>query len=238
MPNNQRHRGQHSDDIKNFNEKWIPILRKAVSDLSFLLSNGYSEKSSLKLVGDRYRLNARQRQALLRASCSEESRFYRTRRQVEAELLKGEEIAIDGYNLLIITEVALSNGIILACRDECYRDIASIHGTYKKVAETIGAIHLIGKTLHQLGIKKACWYLDSPVSNSGRLKQLLLEEADKHGWDWEAELVYNPDKALVETGQIVISSDGWVIDNITCWFNMFGHMLENKLLNANLKVIG
>ena len=50
MPNNQRHRGQHSDDVKNFNEKWVITLRKAVSDLSFLLSNGYSDKSSLKLV--------------------------------------------------------------------------------------------------------------------------------------------------------------------------------------------
>lgn len=238
MPNNQRHRGQHSDDVKNFNEKWILTLRKAVMDLSFLLSNGYSENSSIKLVGDRYRLNARQRQALRRASCADESRLLRTRRQVEAEVLKGEEVAVDGYNLLIITEVALSNGIILACRDECYRDIASIHGTYKRVAETMTAIQIIGDTIQKLGIKQANWFLDSPVSNSGRLKVLLLEEAEKQGWNWEVTLVHNPDKEVAETGQIAISSDGWVIDHSPSWFNMFGYMLEHKLLEANLKVLG
>ncbi|HAS47155.1 MAG TPA: DUF434 domain-containing protein [Microscillaceae bacterium] len=238
MPNNQRHRGQHSDDVKNFNDKWVITLKKAVGDLSFLLSNGYSDKSSLKLVGDRYRLNARQRQALLRASCSDQSRFLRARRQIEAEVLKEEQIAVDGYNLLIITEVALSNGIILACRDACYRDIASIHGTYKRVAETMTAIQLIGDTIQKLGVTQANWYLDSPVSNSGRLKVLLLEEAEKNGWNWDVTLVYNPDKAVAETKQIAISSDGWVIDHSPSWFNMFGYMLEHKILKANLKVLG
>ena len=238
MPNNQRHRGQHSDDVKNFNEKWVAILKKAVSDLSFLLSNGYAEKSSIKLVGDRYRLNARQRQALLRAGCGEELRLYRTSHAVEAEALKGKEIAIDGYNLLIIIEVALSNGIILACRDECYRDIASVHGTYKRVEETIPAIQLIGTTFQNLGVTKVHWYFDKPVSNSGRLKQMLLDEAGEQGWTWDAELVYNPDKTLTETGKIVVTSDGWVIDNSEQWFNMMDYMITQKLLTANVKVIG
>jgi hypothetical protein len=238
MPNNQRHRGQHSDDIKNFNEKWVAILQKAVNDLSFLLSNGYAEKSSLKLVGDRYRLNARQRQALLRGSCAAQACEYRLAHQLPAADLAGEEIVVDGYNLLIITEVALSNGIILACKDKCYRDIASIHGTYKRVEETVPAIHLLGNTFQQLGVSKVHWYFDSPVSNSGRLKQMLLDEAAQQGWTWEAELVHNPDKTLVATGKIVVSSDGWVIDNSERWFNMMAYLLEQNLLNANVKELG
>ncbi|EAY26553.1 DUF434 domain-containing protein [Microscilla marina] len=238
MPNNQRHRGQHSDDVKIFNEKWVAILQKAVNDLSFLLSNGYAEKSSLKLVGDRYKLNARQRQALLRGSCGDQACSYRIAHQLQPAALQGAEVVVDGYNLLIITEVALSNGIILACKDKCYRDIASIHGTYKRVEETVPAIQLIGSTFQQLGVSKVHWYFDSPVSNSGRLKQMLLDEATQQGWAWEAELVYNPDKALVETGKIVVSSDGWVIDNSKHWFNMMAYLLDQKLLVANVKDVG
>ena len=41
-------------------------------------------------------------------------------------------------------EAALSGGVILAARDGAYRDMASMHGTYRKVAETLPALELLG----------------------------------------------------------------------------------------------
>ena len=135
MPNKQKHRGQQSDDSKLFNEKTIPILNQAVTDLSYLMTRGYSDKGSVKLVGDRYRLTKRQRNALQRASCSNQSMAYRKEHEVSKEDIKGEWLAIDGYNLLITLESALAGGIIIDSRDDSIRDIASLHGTYRKVEE-------------------------------------------------------------------------------------------------------
>ena len=38
--------------------------------------------------------------------------------------------------MLTTIEAALAGGVILAARDGAYRDMASMHGSYRKVAET------------------------------------------------------------------------------------------------------
>ena len=55
-----------------------------------------------------------------------------------------------------------------------YRDIAGVHGTYRKVAETMPAVELIGARLQQLRVSQARWLFDRPVSNSGRIQALIL----------------------------------------------------------------
>jgi hypothetical protein len=229
MPNHQKHRGPQSDDFKIFNEKWFPVLRKAVADLSFLLTEEYPDTASLKLVGDRYRLNERQRLAVLRAACSNQALSIRQKKMYDYENIKHEIVYIDAYNLLITTESILSGGIIIGCRDGAYRDLASIHGTYKRVEETLPALRLIGKSLKDLKISSVKWFLDSPISNSGRLRGFILQIAQENGWDWQAELVLNPDKLLIEPDKLVISSDSWVIENATAWFNLTGYLLQTKL---------
>ena len=67
----------------------LPALRQAVADLSWLLERGYAEKSSLKLVGDRYDLLARQRTAVGRCACSDADVARRSGRRVGPEQLVG-----------------------------------------------------------------------------------------------------------------------------------------------------
>lgn len=228
MPNHQKHRGQHSDDVHLFNDKWMPILCQAVRDFSHLLTLGYPDHASLKLVGDRFRLNKRQRKAVMRSGCANQSVWERQKKECALSDLNGSAVVMDAYNVLITTESLLSDGIILDCRDGCFRDLASLHGTYRKVEETIPAIQLIGQALETLGVQQVRWYLDSPISNSGRLKGLILEEAQQQGWNWEAELVANPDKDLVISPEIVISSDSWVIDQSRRWFNLMAYLISLK----------
>ena len=49
------------------------------------------------------------------------------------------------------------------------RDLAGLRGTYKLIDKTDRAIDLIGQELEKLKVSKAVFYLDKPVSNSGRL---------------------------------------------------------------------
>ncbi|MEL6250574.1 MAG: DUF434 domain-containing protein [Bacteroidota bacterium] len=234
MSHKQRHRGQNSRDPELFAEKFIEILNQAVDHLSWLITRGYSDKSSLKLVGDRFRLKQRQRKALYRAYCTDQARESRKSKELSLHELPGQTLAIDGYNLLISIESGLAGGLVFECRDGTYRDIASIHGTYRKVEETLPALKLIGKSVRELGVEKCCWFLDQPISNSGRLRHMMLEISEAHDFGWEIELVNNPDKAIAENQEwVAVSADGWILDQSSKWFNLNRYIID-QMPDANV----
>jgi len=232
-----RNRGKQSNDDKYFSPKWHPIFTEAINDLCFLLTRGYAENSALQIVGNRYKLNKRQRNAILRISVGEEEIAIRNKSKVSKTALKNEVVEIDGFNLLILLESAMSGAYIFKGRDGLYRDISSVHGSYKRVVKTENAILLVGEVLKKLQVKAVKWYFDQPVSNSGRLKSRLLELSEEHGFNWEVELVFDPDKVLVKSKNIIVSSDGWILDNSEKWFNLGGFLIENYLLDANVIVV-
>jgi len=229
MPDTREHRGPHPDDGELFAPAMLPRLREALADFSMLRTKGYADKSSLKLVGDRFALTQRQRLALMRAACSDQQLQSRRARQVPVDALAGRPIAIDGYNLLITIEAALSGGLIFRGRDGCFRDLASIHGTYRKVEETIPAIQLIGTFLTEIGVGQSLWLLDSPVSNSGRLKTLLGELARDHGWPWEIRLTISPDAELSRIDTIVVSTDSVILDACPKWTNLAAEIITHRI---------
>jgi hypothetical protein len=233
----------------------LPRLREAVADFSMLLTKGYADKSALKLVGDRFALTQRQRLAVMRSSCSDQQRQSRLERRMPVEDLAGRPIAIDGYNLLITIEAALSGGLIFQGRDGCFRDLASIHGTYRKVEETVPAVRVIGGFLKEIGVAEALWLLDSPVSNSGRLKTLLAQLARENAWPWEIRLTISPDAELssqltVPSSQfpancqlttvnrqlpvVVVSTDSVVLDACPKWTNLAAEIITQRLPSAPL----
>ena len=219
MPDKRRHRGAHPTDAKLFAPEALGALREALRDVALLLSKGYAEKSSLKLVGDHFSLTQRQRLAVMRSACSDEQQQRRLEHRVTSTDLAGQAISIDGYNLLITLEAALSGAFLFQGRDGCLRDLAGIHGTYRKVDETRPALKLIGAFLETHGVARTLWLLDSPVSNSGRLKTLIRHLAKEHYWDWDVRLSTNPDAELKRTDTIVVSADSVILDDCARWTN-------------------
>src|SRR3972149_10997240 len=117
MPDTRSHRGPHPEDERLFSSQAIPVIRRAVADFSWLLTQGYAEKGALKLVGDRFSLTERQRVAVMRSTCSDQQRVSRQARCIPITQLPGRSVALDGYNLLITVEAALRGGILLQGRD-------------------------------------------------------------------------------------------------------------------------
>jgi len=234
MPDKRTHRGPHPSDAKLFAPAAISDLQSACQDFSLLLTKGYAEKSALKLVGDRFSLTQRQRLAIMRSACSKKDLISRRQREVKITDLTNQVIAIDGYNLLITIEAAMSGAIIFKGRDGTFRDLAGIHGTYRKVTETIPAVELIGKFLREISIAEAVWLLDSPVSNSGRLKALIDELAGRNQWNWQIKLLTNPDNELMKTDAIVVSSDSVVLNACKNWVNLARAIIERKIPNIYL----
>lgn len=231
-PDTRRHRGAHPEDRKLFAPVHVPALRSATAELSWLLGRGYPPKAALKLVGDRYSLAERQRTAVSRAACSDRCREERWVRRLDLRAIRGEAIAVDGFNLLIGLEAALSGGVLLRCRDGCTRDLASIHGSYRSVCETGPAIRLAGQVLEALGPASVRWLLDRPVSNSGRLAGRIEEAARAAGWPWRVELVFDPDPVLAACAEIVVSSDSAVIDLAARWADLSSCIVAERVPDA------
>jgi hypothetical protein len=229
MPDIRKHRGAHPEDRKLFADDQLPGLRTAVNELSWLLTRDYSMRGAVKLVGDRHALTDRQRLALSRAACSDQSKARRAGTRVEIEELEASGLIIDGFNLIITIEAALSGAALLLCRDGCIRDLSSVHGSYRSVEETAVAIQLIGESLAALKAKSVGWLLDRPVSNSGRLAKLIRDCAAQNGWPWTVETVFNPDREIVSSQRVVISSDGPLLDQVDCWTNFNRHLIEKRL---------
>jgi hypothetical protein len=209
-------------------------LVEATADLSWLLTRGYSGVGALKLVGDRYQLSARQRIAVARSACSDQDLSRRRAHEVGPEQLRGRPLWIDGYNVLTTVEAALAGGILLAARDGTLRDMASMHGSYRKVMETRPALALLGEMAVLLGVSASVWYLDRPVSNSGRLKTIMAGLAEERGWNWSIQLVANPDAVLWQTDQIVATADSVILDRCRAWFNLGRETVARRVPEARV----
>ena len=231
-----RNRGKEGRDDKLFGN--VSMQRKinaAVYDLSFLLERGYAEKSSKALIGNRYKLNERQIKAVAGMSAGQSALKVRFSKQLKPKELTEQTVYIDGFNVLIILESILSKAYIFKGLDNCYRDLSSVHGSYKRVNQTMDALIIVGNYLKSLSIKQVIWVFDKPVSNSGRLKSILNELAYEQDFNWEVLLDFNPDKYLVERKGICISSDAWIIENCDSWFNLIETLFKLKLIeNENV----
>jgi hypothetical protein len=232
VPDRRTHRGPHPEDVRVFAAENHARLSGAVDDLCWLHSRGYAPNSSLKLVGDRYELVASQRAAVARCACGDLQARDRRRREVEGESLAGRPLYLDGYNVLTTIEAALAGGVILAARDGAFRDMASMHGSYRKVAETLPALECLGDELANLAASENVWYLDRPVSNSGRLKTLMETLAMKKGWVWRVELTPNPDRILAESPETAVTADSVILDRCQSWFNLARRVIGRHVPQA------
>ncbi len=222
-------RGYFPSDKKEFADNNLDKLYNAGKDLYYLLNQGYKIKGASVFVGNHYLLSERQRLALTRGISSEKNIKIRKDKEVNINI-ENSIVNIDGFNTIITLEVALSNSLLVKCMDGTYRDLAGLRGTYGIIDKTKDAILNIGEVLEKNKIKKANFYLDSPVSNSGNLKK-KIEELLKN-FSFEVE-VFNINKvdATLEKLENVISSDAIILDKCKSWINLNKEIIEKKMEN-------
>ncbi len=230
-----RNRGKNTGDDTLFGSaKQLEKMKSAVQDMQYLLSRNYAEKASSELVGNHYRLKTRQIQAVRGASASETQLQNRKSKQLEISELKAKTIHLDGFNVLILLESLLSGAYIFEGTDGCFRDLSGVFGTYKRVNQTQKAIELVASFFHKSHAEKLIWIFDKPVSNSGRIKQIIMDFAIENNVNWNVELEFNPDKFLAENAEILVTSDAWILDHCKRWFNLIGYLIQEENLSANV----
>lgn len=220
MGDSRRHRGPHPRDEELFSERAMPTLRAAVGDLSWLRTRGYAEASAIKLVGDRHQLHRRQRVAVARCACSELARQRRAASRINPSDIFGSSLAIDGLNVVTTIEVALAGGVLLLGRDQCMRDMASYHGSYRLVHETERAVDILVDSIESMRPSHATIYIDRPVSNSGRLAQTIRRASALRNTDIEALTADGVDELLKTSSAVVATSDSAIVDRCDQWVNL------------------
>jgi hypothetical protein len=127
---------------------------------------------------------------------------------------------IDGLNVITTIEVALAGGVLLLGRDQCLRDMASYHGSYRLVHETEQAVDILVDVIESIRPSEATVYIDRPVSNSGRLAQTIRDAAKPQGAAVQALTADGVDELLKATSAIVATSDSAILDRSDQWLNL------------------
>ena len=190
-----------------------------MAELSWLLDRGYPKKAALKLVGDRHALRDRQRMAVQRCAASGADRELRRARQVESRALAGETLMVDGYNVLLTVEAALSGGVLLLGGDGVVRDLTSMSGHYRRMRSTRPALEAIAHSPPPRPAVAAV-ALRSTDLEQRRLKQAIDTLVAEAAWPWQVELVASPDRELIASPAIVATADSGVLDRCGRWFNL------------------
>jgi len=225
-------RGFVPNDEREFNKESIALLKRAQQDILYLIERGYPIKGASTFVGNHYLLSERQRLALVRATATGEIIELRKRKQMDKNQLNGK-VVIDGLNTIITLEVALSNGTLVKCMDGTIRDLAGLRGTYRLIDETGTAVQIIGEHLSGLNINEATFYLDSPVSNTGRLKTLIYDILCVYPYKLNVEIVNNVDIILEGSNQ-VITSDAIILNKCGSWYNLVANVLDEYFPDISL----
>ncbi|MDF2822211.1 MAG: hypothetical protein K0R15_2659 [Clostridiales bacterium] len=223
-------RGYFDKDEKEFQGEELLKIKIAAEELFYLLNKGYQISNTTTFIGNHYMLSQRQRLALLRSVSPYKDIIIRNNKEVVANL-DGCTINIDGFNTIITLEVGLSGSLLLKCMDNTIRDLAGLRGTYRIIDKTKTAVRLILSEFNKRKVKKINFYLDAPVSNSGRLKTLIAEIAEEFSLEVNIEVMNDVDRVL-EMLPNVVTSDAIILNKCQSWINLNGELCKNKIKNS------
>ena len=218
-------RGYVPKDTIEFGPKAAAKLNAAAQELAFLLDRGYDTKSTSTFVGNHHLLSERQRLALARITSPRAALEERERKRLP------EALVLDGFNTIITLEVALSGSLLLEGMDGTIRDLAGLRGSYRIVDKTVQAVELLLARLEALGVKEALFYLDQQVSNSGRLRALLLDKAVERSVQVQVELHPSVDGVLSRL-ENVVTTDAIILDKCGSWYNLNRELIEETVPEA------
>ena len=218
-------RGYCEDDPVLFGKKAYPVLSACAEDITYLLNRGYPFRQAVTFTGNHYQLAKRQRDAMMRVCASDEMLVMRKKKQLK-QFPAGGTAHVDAFNAVVLMETVLSGSMVLRGRDGCYRDLSGLAGTYSVIAKTAPGAEMVIRCLQENKAESAVFWVDAPVSNSGRLKAVIAEEAEKLNFPVQIEMVRDADAELKKR-ENVISGDSAVITECVSWYNLYDDLVKS-----------
>lgn len=220
-------RGYVPEDDRNFSPETLKTLQTASRHILYLINEGYDIKQASTFVGNHFLISERQRLAIVRSLATDTQLQNRQKKQLSIKDISGTKVWIDGFNTIITLEIFLSDSILLTGMDGTIRDLASLRGTYRLIPETYRAIQMMFDVLQNANVIAVNILLDEPVSNSGRLKSLIADIAEKYPFALYIQLLKDVDRKLYNKDN-VITSDSVILDHCNSWINLTAECLRLK----------
>ena len=183
---------------------------EALQDYRYLKNRGFPEKAALKLVGDRWRLSALERNCLFRAVFAEGQCRLRLAKLAAPQAVAGQALGVDWYNVLITVESYLKGYPVFLADDGLLRDSSGVHGSYRPGKVTEAAMRKILEAVARLAPARLELFLDSPISFSGAMAEELRRRAS--GCPCEVTVSPSADYPLKSFPGVVATSDSSIID--------------------------
>jgi len=201
-------------------------LQKPAEDFRFLLNRGYPRKAALELVGNRYGLTADERHLLHRGVFSTSDSESRRKKIISIGHVRGEDLAVDGHNVIITIEAASSGRPLVFGDDGFIRDISGLSGSFKKTQTTEKAIQSIIRAIKKMRPSQTLFLLDAPISKSGELAEAVRNHLKKEDIPGDAMAVKVPEKILIGFPGVVATSDTAIIDRSRKVLDLAGYTIK------------
>jgi hypothetical protein len=212
---------------------------QAAEDLRYLLNRGYQRKnlkSLLQLVGNRYRLDRRQRTLLGKAVFSDAESELRRGKLADASEIQGHTLGIDGYNVLLTIEAALQGEPIVLADDGLVRDIAGKSSRYAPGEATTRALDLVLDILARYPPREVVALFDQRMSKSLRLASEFTARLEQRSLCGGGSTSKYPDEEILAE-EFISTSDSAPIDRAGRVFDLAGYIVR-EVLGTELTALG
>jgi hypothetical protein len=204
----------------------------AAGEYLWMLTKGYPQKSSLKMVGDKFMLSREMRQVLYRGICSEGAA--RERMEKIGPVQEGDLVLVDTYNVLFTVNNYLLGKHVFICNDGILRDAGEMRGRIVNKPVFTRSVGLMLDVLEMWKGATFILYLDEPVSHSGRLSIELSKDMVQMEIEGEALTVKSADHMLkAGRGDAICTSDSVIIDHFPGKIIDLPRFLLKELFQAN-----
>ncbi len=203
--------------------------------MRYLVDRGYPKESAAKFVADHFRLLEWQRFVLIRVVVASAQARMRRTKLVLPEALRGKNVFVDGYNVLIAVESIFEGCPVYLCDDGFLRDIRGIFRSYRRSEVTGLALSEIIDLLASVNPAKVEFLLDKQISMSGNLAAEIRETMAMKGVPGTARTANDVDHQLKVANGVVATGDGNVIDAAFLVVDIPGEIARKK--GADLSVI-
>ena len=199
-----------------------------------MLSRGYRRKTAITFVSNHYRLEEQERHILTRLVFSPEMAAIRRKKKLSCTKLKGCNVFIDGYNVLITLETVLKKETVWIVDDGFIKDTRGIFRNHDNTETTYKAVDEMLSTLSRLQVGSVTILLDSQMSNSGNLAHFIRKRLEKYKFKAEARTSKHVDFDLKTIGShaVVATADSVIVDAAEQVVDISACWLEQKRLSA------
>lgn len=204
-------------------------LQNAAEDFRYFLNRRYPRKAALELVGNRYGLTFDERHLLHRGVFSRMDSQARRKKKVSVREIRNKDLAIDGHNVLITIEAALSGRPLVLADDGFIRDISGLSGSFAKSGITEAAIQLILDVLKKWKPRKTLFLFDAPISMSGKLAEEIRDRLKRENLLGDAMAVKVPEKILIGFPGVIATSDTAIINPSKKVLDLAGYIITKRI---------